>query len=142
MNQKKIEETIGKAIYNLFDKQPNIFSFTSQTHQTEWNLGHHLAEEISDLWPEFDCDVDVVKTNFANNRPDIILHKRGKQSDNFLVIELKKDDTSNELGDDTRKIQQEWFQTPLLYKWGAIININSDKTYYIKVFKNGPNSYE
>lgn len=136
MNKKKVEETIDKAISNLFSKQPDIFNFTSQTHQTEWNLGHHLAVEISSLWPRFDCDIDIVKINFGKHRPDIILHKRGRQADNFLVIELKKDGNSTELNDDIRKIKQEWFYPPLSYTWGAIININSNKTYSKEVFRN------
>ncbi len=34
------------SIKNLFDTQPDIFEFTSQSGETEWNLAHHLANEI------------------------------------------------------------------------------------------------
>ena len=91
MNQNKLKNILESAAYNLFRNQPNIFEFTSETGQTEWNLTHHLANEIHKLLPDYDCDLDVTKRNYDNRRPDIIFHKRGTNRYNLLVIEVKKD---------------------------------------------------
>ena len=77
MSVSEIEKQLKKAIDTLFTNQPNIFEFTSETLQTEWNLAHHLAIEAHILFPDLDCDLDVVKQNLGRRRPDIIFHKRG-----------------------------------------------------------------
>jgi|SRR3990167_7992588 len=65
------------SIKNLFDNQPDILTNTSMTGMTEWNLGHHLANEIHKYIFWLNHDVDVTKRNVENRRPDIIFHKRG-----------------------------------------------------------------
>ena len=121
---------------NLFRNQPNIYDFTSETGQTEWNLAHHLANEISSLLPGLDCDLDVTKRNIEDRRPDMIFHKRGNNRHNFLVIELKRDGTRQGLCDDTRKIREDWFSQPLAYKFGALINLKHQYEPEIEVFEN------
>lgn len=121
---------------NLFRNQPNIYDFTSETGQTEWNLAHHLANEISSLLPGFDCDLDVTKRNIENRRPDIIFHARGNNDHNFLVVELKREGGRQELQDDARKIQEDWFGERLDYRFGALINLRRKDTAQIEVFEN------
>lgn len=74
----------------LLELQPDLFTFTSQTNQTEWNLAHHLADEVHKEFPDLHCDVDVIKPNLDRKRPDIVLHRRGTHESNFLVVELKE----------------------------------------------------
>ena len=71
MDTSVIKDALKKAIKSLFKNQPNIFKLTSQTHQTEWNIACHLAKEIHLLFPEYDYDLDIVKPNLENRRPDI-----------------------------------------------------------------------
>lgn len=130
---------LEKAIENLFTKQTDIFSFTSETGQTEWNLAHHLANEISSLLPSYDCDLDVTKRNFKNRRPDIIIHKRNTHAHNFTVIEIKKDGSMAQLDYDIDKIKDDWFSHPLSYRFGAVINLGSSGTGQVQVFQNGSN---
>jgi hypothetical protein len=136
MNQNKLKNILESAAYNLFRNQPNIFEFTSETGQTEWNLTHHLANEIHKLLPDYDCDLDVTKRNYDNRRPDIIFHKRGTNRYNLLVIEVKKDGSAQDLSDDIQKIKSDWFKEPSHYQFGAMINLKSDGSWEIKVFKN------
>ena len=88
-----MSDLIGKilcsSVRNLFINQPNMFNFTPKTGQTEWNLTHHLANEIHKYIFWLDYDLDVTKRNRQNKRPDIILHKRGINTLNFLVVEVK-----------------------------------------------------
>jgi hypothetical protein len=135
-NPNDLKDLLQAAAVNLFKNQPNIYDFTSETGQTEWNLAHHLANEISKLLPWYDCDLDVTKRNIDNRRPDIIFHKRGINRRNFLVIELKRDGTPQELCDDIRKIQDDWFGERLSYRFGALINLKHRYESEIEVFEN------
>ena len=80
---------LTSAIRNLFDQQPDVLKNTSRTGMTEWNFGHHLANEIAKYIFWLNHDMDVMKRNYNNRRPDIIFHKRGSNGLNYLVIEIK-----------------------------------------------------
>ncbi|MBN9483127.1 MAG: hypothetical protein BGO70_01085 [Bacteroidetes bacterium 43-93] len=132
----KIENIINTAIVRLFEKQKNIFSFTEMTGQTEWNLAHHLAFELKEFFPCLDCDLDVTKHNFNNKRPDIIFHTRGRVINDFLVIEMKYNGSNSATQSDIIKIQESWFNPILNYKFGAVVNLNTNKTFVVHTFKN------
>lgn len=136
MTESNVKSGLEQAITQLFERQPNIFEFTSETGQTEWNLAHHLAVEVHECFPPFDCDLDVVKRNYGNRRPDIILHKRGTHEANFLVIEVKLDGGPQDTDDDIKKIQEHWFTKPLCYEFGAVINLLTDSRHEVLVFQN------
>jgi len=142
MEFNEIKETIEKAIIDLFKNQENIFDFTPQTGQTEWNLAHHLAIEIHKFFPRYNCDIDVTKHNYGNKRPDMIFHKRGGNGENFLVVEVKFNGTPNDLQNDGDKIKANWFLRPLLYQFGAVVNLKSDKTGDVYLFQNEQNPQE
>ena len=136
MKKSIVEAKLKQAIDNLFENQPNIYDFTDGTGQTEWNLAHHLAYEIHKLFSAYDCDLDVTKHNYEERRPDIIFHKRNSHDSNFLVVEIKKDGTRRKMEDDIQKIKNFWFEDRLKYKFGAYINLKSNKTGEIKVIEN------
>lgn len=136
MNKKTIKEILEDAVENLFKDQPDIFEFTSDTGQTEWNLAHHLSIEIHKSFPWFDCDLEVTKGGFENRRPDIIFHQRGTHDHNFLVIETKRNGTPRDRSDDLEKIERYWFADPLCYRFGAAVNLNETQTYEVAVLEN------
>jgi hypothetical protein len=136
MNEPELHSILTQAIANLFEHQSNIFMFTSETGQTEWNLAHHLAVDLRDFFPSLDHDLDVVKWNYDNRRPDIIFHKRETQESNFLVVEVKRDGSPAEVAADIEKINAHWFRSPLHYEFGAVVNLRSDRKHEILVFEN------
>ncbi len=136
MKKTILKKALQKSVDKLFINQPNIFIFAPQTGPTEWNLSHHLANEIYKHFSEFDCDLDVTKRNFENKRPDIILHKRNSHHSNFLVIEVKRDGNQTSIKRDIQKVKSDWFSEPLKYQFGAVINLKRNKTSDIKVFGN------
>ncbi len=99
---------------------------------TEWNLGHHYAHELVRYLPWLDHDIDVVKRNYGNKRPDIIFHKRGTNALNFLVVEMKRVEGDKE--SDLEKIQDDWMQPPLSYRYGAYVNIWARNAYKAVLF--------
>jgi hypothetical protein len=121
VNQERMEALLEQALDSLFGNQANLFDFTAQTKQTEWNLGHHLACEVQKLFRRFDCDIDVIKTRYGRRRPDIIIHRRGTNERNLLVIETKYQRAEERLEDERDRIRELWFQGELRYLFGAVV---------------------
>ena len=136
MNESEVKAGIERAIAQLFGNQPDIFDFTSETGQTEWNLAHHLAVEIHRCFPSFDCDLDVIKRNYENRRPDMVLHKRGTHKLNFLVVEIKLDGNRAAIEEDIEKIREYWFREPLHYEFGAVVSLRTDLRHGVSVLTN------
>jgi len=120
------------SIKNLFDHQPDIFKFAPETSETEWNLGHHLANEIHNYIFWLNCDLDLTKAQYSYKRPDIVFHKRGIHALNFLVVELKHRGASSE--EDIKKIGEYWMGPSLHYRFGARINILKPAEYKVILF--------
>jgi len=136
MNGAKLKAVLEKAVANLFERQPNIFEFTPETGQTEWNLTHDLAVELHAFFPSLDHDLDVLKRGYDNMRPDIVFHKRGTHTSNFLVVKVKRDGDPRDIDADIEKIHLHWFREPLHYQFGAAVNLRSDGKHGIVVFEN------
>ena len=129
-----IGRILTSAIHNLFYIQPDILTNTLQTRMTEWNLGHHLANEIAKYIFWLNHDLDVTKRNYKNRRPDIIFHKRSINVLNYLVIEIKR---TGSINDDIRKIREDWMSSDLHYRFGASVVIKSADNFRVKVFEKG-----
>ncbi len=134
-----VKQILVQSIYDLYDGQPDINVFTSQTSQTEWNLGHHYANEVSKYMPFLNHDVDLIKPNEGDKRPDIVFHKRGTNLFNFLVIELKRDGYANEinLSEDFKKVKTFWMGNDLKYRFGASIGIKDKFDFDIRICERG-----
>jgi hypothetical protein len=133
-----IWRVLRQAVDELYARDPDLDSFSSQTGQTEWNLVAHLAPCIVRHFPGYSYEVDVVKANHGNMRPDIVIHKRGSDTRyNLLVVEVKRKGAEKDLQEDIVKIREEWFDASLYYRFGAVINLLADRPPDIRVFLNG-----
>lgn len=129
--QLLIGKILCSSIKDLFNSEPDIFDFTLETHETEWNLAHHLADEIQKYIFWLNNDIELVKPNEENKRPDIVFHKRGINSLNFLIVELKHRG-ANDI-DDINKIKNYWLTDKLNYRLGASIKINNEHGYCVTI---------
>lgn len=136
MDVSQVKGLVEEGARRLFERQRNIFAYTSATGQTEWNLGHHLAFELQALLPDFDCDLDIMKRNYGNRRPDIIFHRRGTHDRNYLVVEVKLDGDEAEFEHELERIAEYWFSPPLRYQFGAVVNLKSDRTCEVRTIGN------
>lgn len=134
MKKVTIQGRLRKAASKLLQNQANLFQLSGESRQTEWNLAHQLGNEIRQLFKSYDCDLDIAKPNLRNKRPDIILHKRGSQKSNLLVIEVKR--RKADAAQDLEKIRQYWFTEPLKYQFGAVVVFDRDEPLFIRVIKN------
>jgi hypothetical protein len=109
-----------------------------------WDLSERciaarLAMYLQNLFPEYSVDVEYNRVGYAPktldlpeecaNRksrngeplvlPDIIVHKRGPEGPNLLVLELKK--TTNPTPRDCDQLRLRAFRERLKYSFGALI---------------------
>ncbi|ODA06431.1 hypothetical protein [Paenibacillus peoriae] len=119
--EKLMKNVIYSSIQNFFQNENDFFKYTSQTGMTEWNLTHHLCNELSKYIFWLNNELDVTKLNYNRKRPDIIFHKRLSNRFNLLVVEAKKD--HNAKYSDIEKIENHWMSGTLSYRFGAYINI-------------------
>jgi hypothetical protein len=134
MNEQEIEELLTKATEALKDNQPTLFDFTTATSQSEWNLSRHLSNEIQKLFPDYDCDVDLIKPGEHRKRPDIVIHRRGTHEHNLLVVEVKRAESG--LESDEEKIRTHWFGNVLNYRFGSTILLTDEFEFKIAVIVN------
>jgi hypothetical protein len=134
MNKQSIQEAVTEASRALLASQPDLFRFTSETHQTEWNIAHHLANELHRLFHGYDCDLDVSKPNLGDRRPDIVIHRRGGHEENLLVVEVKR--SRGDVAGEIEKIRNWWFPPPLRYRYGAVVVVNEGAEPFIEVIPN------
>ena len=145
-DKQEVKELLEKAARCLLDNQPDIYCFTPQSGETEWNLAHHYANEISKLLPEFHTDLEITKTpqydSEGRKRPDIVFHKRGVHDKNILVIELKLMRRGQSVkkfdSHDAEKIEKYWFKEDFCYTFGAQVNFKEGDTskYNVRVLDN------
>ncbi|MFP4698577.1 MAG: hypothetical protein ACLFMO_07710 [Eubacteriales bacterium] len=132
-----LANVLNSSVKNLFKNQADVLLHTSATTMTEWNLGHHLSNEIKKYIFWLNDDVDVSKRNYDNRRPDIIFHKRGIFDLDFLVVEVKRN--KNDDRSDIGKIKNYWMKGRLNYNYGAYINIWNKDNYVGYVFDQQDN---
>ncbi len=127
----------------------------------ERTLSHKLAEYLQKYFSDFnvDCEYNRMKGKNADSPfitktlnlkeedvknsdttgktvyPDIIIHKRGNNKDNFLVIEVKKKCNNGNKNFDFEKLEA--YTNQLKYKYGIYLEFNKNKISQIKWFKNG-----
>lgn len=125
-----IAQIVSSSVNNLFKNQPDIFLFTPETGETEWNLSHHLAFEIQKYFPWLDHDVELTKHNYRNKRPDVVFHKRGINALNYLVVEVKHRNTDNK--DDIKKLKG-YCNGSLNYMYGVSVRIKDVHNFELTV---------
>lgn len=135
-SRELVKSILDEAIRDFRKIEPNIDEFSSETHPTEWNLVAHLAPEIARRFHGYSYDIDVIKSNYHNKRPDIIIHHRGTNEKNLLVIEVKKRGDPEDLAYDENKIKEHWFVGRLNYCLGATINLVAAGSDEVNVFFN------
>ncbi|MCV4230540.1 hypothetical protein OHJ21_05100 [Virgibacillus sp. LDC1] len=116
-----IRNLIYSSIQNFFQNENDFFEYTSQTGMTEWNLTHHVSNELSKYIFWLNHELDVTKLEYKRKRPDVIFHKRASNRFNFLVVEAKKNRRDKQR--DIQKIEEHWMSKTLNYRFGAYINI-------------------
>ena len=136
MHTLEITGLIQSAVTRLFERQPNILDFAPKTVQMELNLAHHLACELAQEFPGYDCDLGVSKHTRGHKRPDIIFHTRGSSANDYLVVEVKYEGSDLSIDNDLKNIHTRWFGMPYNYRFGAEVNFRNSRTAEVLVIAN------
>ncbi len=115
---KKLEEIsqlVQKALESISDSSTGIW------HTTEWNICHHIANALTEQFGDFDIDVELRKED--GRRPDIVIHKRGDNSNNLAIFQVKKNPSMQDIESDVKKIEETFFGDPYNYAYGIFISI-------------------
>ena len=151
MTLECFNDALKIALDMLFYKDQYLIYNETNMHVSELSISHKLGHYLALLIDEYDVDCEYnrnltdPKTNKANHliRPDIIVHKRGSNDDNFVIIEIKpwwNDDTNK----DVKKLYEMTKQDgQFRYYFGFSIVINRNRDSVItKIIENGEIKYD
>lgn len=138
----EMPELIDKIINVLIEEQHYLL----RNNANERSITHHLAIIINRYFKEYDIDCeynrldDKIKSITIPNEttswkdtdaksvfPDIIVHRRGSQDENKLVIEVKKSSNTSSRKKDKNKLQA--YKNELGYEFAVFILIGVDDNY-------------
>ena len=147
-DKTEIEEKLETAIHKLFAQD----AFLLEHGANERAVSHKLAEYLQELFSEYNVDCEYNRHGFkiktldeiseCRNKktelvlPDILVHKRGNDSDNLIVIEINTSNKDNSC--DLRKLELFTSQEGTYkYTIGFFIKFDKLNTPEIKTFENG-----
>jgi len=147
-------ESIRKKVLEALCKLRTNDHYLLEAKVNERTISHKLAEYLQE---EFELVVDCeynrhkkepkrifrelgnINCNDTDGKtvfPDIVVHKRGTDDENLLVIEIKK--SSNPIDRDFDREKIVAFTTELDYKFGLFLEINVDNPHdYLEWYEEG-----
>ncbi len=131
-----IYNILEKAVQNFWSINKDFFKVTDETIQTEWNIAAHFAYSLHKFFPDYHFDLELIKQNYERKRPDIVIHKRGTNKSNLLVVEIKRNGLVRNTESDLNKIQEYWFEAPLNYRYGVVVNFISTANTPLQLLEN------
>ena len=123
MQRRDVEARLAAAVKQL--EQADLHLLKHDVN--ERTVAGRLAVYLIHQFPLHDVDAEFNRHGGEPKRlgddlvlPDILVHKRGHDLDNLLVIEMKK--ASNSTGQDLDKRRVQAFMTdPYCYQYGVVI---------------------
>jgi hypothetical protein len=153
--RKSLLEKVKKAL----DKLKNKDEYLLEKNHSERCIAHRLAIYLEEQF-NYEYDVDCEYNRELDNSkrvelddedklvyPDIIVHKRGTNQNNLLILEIKKSNNDQSKGRNKDKSKLEQYTSKsksLKYKLGIFIDIEVGekikRSYEIELFENGKKS--
>ncbi len=132
-----IEEKIKKAIDVLYKKDK--FLIDNKVH--EQAICTSLACYLKGFFPEYDVDVEYNREGIGENpkknlenskkKPDIIIHKRGIDKNNIMVIEAKCHWNREKRGIDKNTLKQ--LKKKYKYQFAFFLEFEKEKCKMVEV---------
>jgi hypothetical protein len=136
MNEKEVRRVVSDALDAVIEKDSELLEFDVNERSITHRLAMYLQEAVGDAW---DVDTEynrIGKEDDVTKRipsgmlpdgsqgrvyPDVIIHQRGVEDENVLIIEAKKSDSSEK--DDKQKINA--YIEHLNYEQGLFVNFDT-----------------
>lgn len=127
-----IERIINKSLDLLYSKDKILFEKELCERSIAYKFGLYFSQFMQEEKPSYDIDMEYNRHKAGEKKlpckpngtiPDLIVHRRGEDTDNLLVTEFKKWDSSKkDIQEDLKKLEE--FVDCLgkySYKYGASI---------------------
>lgn len=144
-----VERRVCRVVERLWEHDKHLLDVDA----SERSITHHLAIYLQQEFQGWDVDIEYNRDGYDIKRlrdlrdvpsdavyPDIIVHRRGTNDDNLLVIEVKKRDSRHgfdetKLGEFTKSLTEDG----LGYRWGLhlILQSNEQEEPSLKWFVQG-----
>lgn len=123
---ERLKSEVSEAVRRLLEKDSLLIEKQLHEMTLSFRLGFYLAEVFE---PEFDVDCEYNREldnpkrrdnlmDSNSHRPDVIVHKRGDNSSNLIVIEIKKTFNRKDALDEKKHIE-EWMAAERFYRLGV-----------------------
>ena len=140
MNGEEVRQAVDSALDRVIEEDSELLRFDVNERSITHRLGMYLQEAVSDPW-----DVDVEYNRIGEDDdvtkrlpeemlqdesqgtvyPDVIIHQRGSEEDDLLVIEAKKSGNSGD--GDRRKIRA--YLQHLDYDYGLFVMFDTGQDF-------------
>lgn len=152
------ELTCRKLFENALDSLCAVDRHLLHVDASERSISHRLAVHLASEFPDFDVDCEYNRVGFDVKRltlserkardddleavtvfPDIVVHKRGSNESNLLVVEMKKGSSNVSPRYDLEKLDA--FRRELGYRYSVhcTIGYGRDGSFIRRVDWTGPN---
>ena len=152
MDFEVIKQITDTALNHLKQKDRQLLDIQVNERTISHKLAEYLQQEFSSLFVDceynrhdgltkiLDVPTNSVGWDDVDSKtvfPDIVVHKRGTDEENLLVIEIKKSNNRVEHQFDINKLRA-FTSEPYNYKFGLFLEISVDGgNDYLKWFKTG-----
>ena len=133
---REVGEGILAAVGSLLDRD----TYLLMVDANERSISHRLAMYLEREFPDFNIDCEYNRDGIEPKRlpaldlhpdsgdtdaktvfPDIIVHRRGTNDDNLLVVEIKKTSNGDEREHDRRKLRG--YKSILRYRYALFLEL-------------------
>ena len=140
MTKAQIETALNRAIDKFVERDKHLLAADAN----ERSMSHRIAVYWEQEMPGYDVDCEYDRDGFDVKRlelaprltstdndeavtvfPDIIVHRRGNNDHNLLVVEMKKAETGTEIAYDLHKLRA--FRRELKYTWAVHLIIGRSR---------------
>jgi hypothetical protein len=153
-NEEEVFRKVKAALTMFFQKEKALLD----NNASERSISHKLAEHLQQQFPllKVDCEynrhgdaikklqyghVESISTDDLEAKtvfPDIVVHKRGNDESNLLVIEIKKSNSGQHHGPDQEKLKA-FTGNQYRYEVGLFLLLDMDRGCLgnVRCFKGG-----
>ena len=131
LNERTLTAKLSCYIQNLFSDFNVDCEYNRMMDGKDYNTKKLGLEDIEER---------SIKANDTEQKtvfPDIIIHKRGDNSQNFVAIEAKKSSNRNDREIDFKKLRAFTDKDKLNYQFGFFIEFDEELISCFKIYKNG-----
>lgn len=139
MTAKQVYDCLNRAIAALFRED----SYLLKVDASERSISHRLAVHLTSEFPDYDVDCEYNREGFDVKRlalspqptqsdedsavtvfPDIVVHRRGTNDHNLIVLEMKKESSTVSAEHDNKKLSA--FVREMGYVYAVHITVGID----------------